>query len=319
MKEIINKVRITGELVKNGIEEFVTKKGEAAIGGSLVLRTADGSEHEIDFYSGKFKKDSNGVITSEEAYFYKEYAKAMKELRDISKCVEGQKPDIISISDGFFTDNDFKGKDGKVVSSNKISARFINIVEPKDYDTTVLEAKFEVEGVITTLKDEIVKDVPTGNLTIVLNHVATAQIKENDKYTDKYEAIKLVPVKMTVRKEMADAFKAAGYYEGCFTKFAGVVVNSVEKVVEIEQQAFGENIEKVFSKVIRLNDIKSGSAVSTIFDHELTQEVVDQLVAKRKQKLAEIANGITPSFTPAGEKTATTPPPVTRNPFAQAQ
>ena len=56
-----------------------------------------------------------------------------------------------------FTDNDFKGNDGNVVSTNTISARFINKVEPKDYDSTVLEAKFEVEGIIEKIEDEVAK------------------------------------------------------------------------------------------------------------------------------------------------------------------
>ena len=46
MKELKNLVTVTGKLVKNNIDEFTTKKGEEAIGGSLVLRTADDSEHE---------------------------------------------------------------------------------------------------------------------------------------------------------------------------------------------------------------------------------------------------------------------------------
>lgn len=51
MKELKNLVTVTGKLVKNNIEEFKTKKGVDAIGGSLVLRTADNSEHEINFYA----------------------------------------------------------------------------------------------------------------------------------------------------------------------------------------------------------------------------------------------------------------------------
>ena len=38
MKELKNLVTVTGKLVKNNIEELTTKKGEEAIGGSLVLR-----------------------------------------------------------------------------------------------------------------------------------------------------------------------------------------------------------------------------------------------------------------------------------------
>src|SRR5690554_2627906 len=134
MKELINKVIITGELVKNNLDEFTTKKGEDAIGGELVLRTADGSEHEVNFFAFKYKKDENGNFTSETGYFYNKYLDAKDNLRDIEHTPDGEKPDIISITDGSFTPNDFKGKDGNVVSTNKIQAKFINKVEPKDYE-----------------------------------------------------------------------------------------------------------------------------------------------------------------------------------------
>ena len=58
----------------------------------------------------------------------------------------------------------------------------------------------------------------------------------------------------------------------------------------------------------------------TIFEHELTQEVVDALKAKRKAKLAEVKSGnATSSETAEGfEKNTSTPAPqTTYNPFAQ--
>ena len=54
----------------------------------------------------------------------------MNNLRDIEHCSEGENPDIISITDGSFSVNDFPGKDGNVVSTNKVYAKFINKVEP---------------------------------------------------------------------------------------------------------------------------------------------------------------------------------------------
>ena len=88
MKELKNLVTVTGKLVKNNIEELTTKKGEEAIGGSLVLRTADDSEHEINFFAYKYKKDENKNFTSEESYFYKQYTDAMN-LKDIEQGLDG--------------------------------------------------------------------------------------------------------------------------------------------------------------------------------------------------------------------------------------
>lgn len=315
MKELKNLVTVTGKLVKNNIEEFTTRKGEDAIGGSLVLRTSDNSEHEINFFAYKYKKDENKNFTSEESYFYKQYTDAMN-LKDIEHCAEGEIPDIISITDGMFTANDFKGDNG-VVSTNKISARFINRVEPKDYESTVLEAKFEVEGIIESIADEVVKNVPTGNLTIVMN--AIGQRADGFGKDANYEADFLIPIKMTVDKSMADAFRSAGYYDGCFTKLAGVVINSVDTQEVVEKAAFGTDIVKKVKTTIRKNDVKSGVAVSTIFEHELTQDIIDTLKSKRKAKLDEIKAGGSSSQTAEGfqKNTSAPAPQTTYNPFAQ--
>lgn len=317
MKELTNRVTVTGKLVKNDIEEFQTKKGEDAIGGSLVLRTADNSEHEIRFFAYKYKKDENKNFTTEESYFYQKYLDAKENLKDIEHCSEGENPDIISITDGMFTDNDFKGNDGNVVSTNTISARFINKIEPKDYDSTVLEAKFEVEGIIEKIEDEMVKGVPTGNLVVVLN--AIGQTADGYGKDAVYSADKLIPVKMIVDKSMATAFRQAGYYEGAFTKLVGTVINTVEIAKVVEKAAFGSDIEKEVRKPIRKNEIKSGTVASTIFEHELTQEVVDALKAKRKAKLAEVKSGNANNKDnlPFKPDTSTPAPQTTYNPFAQ--
>lgn len=317
MKELKNLVTVTGKLVKNNIEEFKTKSGDDAIGGSLILRTADSSEHEINFFAYKFKKDENKNFTSEESYFYKEYVDAMNNLKDIEHCSEGENPDIVSITDGSFRDNDFKGSDGNVVSTNRISARFINKIDPKDYESTVLEAKFEVEGIVDTITDEIVKDVPTGNLVVRMN--AIGQRADGFGKDAKYEADSIIPIKMIVDKSMAEAFRGAGYYDGCFTKMAGVLINTVDIQEVREKAAFGTDIVKKVKTTIRKNEIRSGVAVSTIYEHELTDDVVNALKAKRKAKLAEIKSGVsTNTQTAEGFQKAPTPAPqTTYNPFAQ--
>lgn len=316
MKELKNLVTVTGKLVKNNIEEF-EHEGVQKIGGSLVLRTADDSEHEINFSTTKYKKDENKNFTSEESYFYKQYFDAMNNLRDIEHCSEGENPDIISITDGSFSVNDFPGKDGNVVSTNKVYAKFINKVEPKDYDSSVLEAKFEVEGVIESISDEVTKNGSTGNLIIVMN--AIRQNQKDFKDSNSYEVDSFIPIRMTVDKSMADAFRSAGYYEGGFAKFVGTVINTVNYEEVTEKAAFGRDIVKKVKKTVKKNLIKSGTAVSTVFEHELTQDIIDTLKSKRKTKLAEIKAGESSSQTAEGfQKNTSTPvPQTTYNPFAQ--
>ena len=316
MKEFKNLIRITGKLVKNNIDEFTTKNGEDAIGGSLILRTADNSEHEVHFFAFKFKKDEQRNFTSEESYFYKQYIDAKDNLKDIEHCKEGENPDVISITDGRFTANDFKGNDGSVVSTNKIYAKFINRVEPKDYENTILEAKFEVEGIVENITDEIIKDVPTGNLIIKMN--AISQKADGFDKNPNYEVDSLIPIKMIVDSSMAEAFRSAGYYDGCFTKFVGEIINSVDEKEVVEKVAFGDDIKRIAKTYIKKNDIKSGIVPTSIFEHDLTQEIVDMLKSKRKARMAEIKSGNSNNQADGFQKNTNVAPPQTNyNPFAQ--
>lgn len=317
MKELINNVTVTGTLVKNTFEEFVTKKGVDAIGGSLVLRTSDDSEHEIKFYANKYKKDENKQFTSEEGYFYKVYMDAQANLKDLEHCNEGETADVISISDGSIVVNDYKGKDGDVKSYNEISAKFINKVENKDLETTPKLAKFEVEGIVESINDEIVKDIPTGNLIVKLN--AIRQKADGFGKDAKYEADSLIPIRLVVDKSMATIFRQAGYFDGCYAKFVGVLINTTDIQEVVEKQAFGEDNVKTVKTTIKKYEIKSGTAPSSIFEHELTQDVVDALVSKRKQALLEVKRGVAASTDdkPAFEPNTNTAPPTTYNPFAQ--
>lgn len=318
MKELINKVTVTGLLVKNDISEFKTNAGDDAIGGSLILRTADSSEIEVRFFAYKYKKDENKKFTSEESYFYEKYMDAMTNLKDIEHCSGDEKPDIVSITDGVFTVNDFKSTDGKVITSNKISAKFINKVEPKDYDTTVCEAKFEVEGMVESITDETKDNAPTGNLVIKFNGIR--QRADGFGKDAKYEVDALIPIKFTVEQSMAAAFRSGGYYDGCWAKFIGKLVNTVETSEVVEKQAFGEDNVKKIKTYNRHYFIKSGNSPTTIFEHEITQEMVNALVAKRKQTIAEVMNGSKSDNSESAfpvDKTTTPAPNTNFNPFAQ--
>ena len=317
MKELKNEVRITGQLVKNNLNEFIDKNGNDCIGGTLILRTADKSEHEIHFFAYKYSKDKiTKNFTSEKSYFYNQYINAKENLKDMEHCSEDDIPDVVSISGGTFTINDYP-VNGIIKSNNRIQAKFINKVEPENYDTTVLEARFEVEGIIESISDEIDENVPTGALSVKMN--AIRQTVNTFGKDVKYEVDSLIPIEMSVSKEMATAFKSAGYYNGCFTKLAGIIVNTVDEQEVVEQVAFGEDIKKVMKTHVRKNEIKSGTIPTSIFEHELTQDIVETLKAKRKAKLAEVANGKSASGnTNAFAKNTSEPAPnMNYNPFAQ--
>ena len=129
IKTTMNKVMITGKLVKNGLEEKQTKKNVEAIMGSLIVRTSDGSEHEISLFTNKYKKDDKGNFTNEESKLYTAYRTIIDEYRGMDELSEGESPMVISITNGEFTDNVFKSNEGKLIESNKIRTTFVNRVD----------------------------------------------------------------------------------------------------------------------------------------------------------------------------------------------
>lgn len=311
MKKTINRVQITGELVKNTLKEFTTKDGVEAVSGEIILRTSDGSEHKIELYSNKYKKDANGQFTDEINYFYKLYTNAIENYKDLEHCESGEKPDVVKIEYGRFADNDFKGKNGDVVSSTKIKTNKFELISNREKDSCVKEATFAVEGIIESIENEVKKDEETGNLVIVLNAIGHA------KRDDVWVADKLIPVKLIVPNHLVSAFNELGFYAGCYANFRGSITNKVETITKTKQQALGNDYTEVFTDTIVRYEIVSGDAPSTIFEKNLTQEIVDTLIAKRKQKLVEIKQGVDDksksAFTPDKSKPA---PSSTYNPFA---
>ena len=314
MREFFNKLTIAGVLVKNGLEKKTDDKGNDYIGGSLVIRTADGSENEFNMFSYKFKKDANGNFTTDENKNYKSYETIIDEYKDIEHYPN--EPDVVSIKSGSFTANDFKDpKTGEIVSTNKFRTTFANRVEPKDLETTIHDAKFEIEGVIESIKDEIFKNEPTGNQKIILN--AISQNREGKGKEAKFTPREMFPVTLTVPKELVEPFSTAGYYEGAFVKFSGKLINTTEKVTTVEKQAFGADLVKTFDKTIKMFEVTSGSTPVSIYDVELTDEIATQLMNKRKLHLSQIKAGVGKDENSSSTSSATSTPTAPKaNPFA---
>lgn len=316
MREFINKVMITGVLVKNGLE-VKTKDDNEYIGGDLVIRTADGSEHEVGLFSYKYKKDTNGNFTDEISKLYTSYETMLNDYKSIEKFPD--EPDVITINNGSFSVNDYKNtQENKVVTYNQISTKFVNRVEKKDLDTTVQEGKFEVEGVIESIKEEIIKDITTGNLIVTLNVIT--QKSEGKGKDKKFTINDMFPLKLTVTDKLAPMFQTAGYYEGSFVKFVGKLINTTEKVTTTEKQAFGEDLVKTFDKITKRFEIVSGNAPATVYDVDITDDIINQLISKRKEKINKVLAGKgnnNAPFDTTPTTTSTTPVNPFKNPFAK--
>lgn len=302
IKQSINVVNIVGTLVKNGLECKINAKGADYIGGSLVLRTDDGSEHQVDYYANKLTKEGK------ESGLYKGLVTIMEQAVSLEKAETPNEADVIKIGGGEFSVNDFKSpKDGNVATALKISAKFANRLTQQEKETTPKVATFEVAGIVHKLDQEMIKAEPTGNGLVVLNAIGYGG--------------KIIPIKLIVKAEMVEAFGTAGFYEGGSAKFNGTIINTTTTEEVVEKQAFGEDLVKTVSRTKKLNEIMGGSPLESI---GITDEQYQACLSKRRLHMEEVAQGGNKApenaFTPAptqAQNTAPNPFQAKANPFAK--
>lgn len=319
IKETLNNVEITGVLVKNGLEVRNSGQEDENISGALVLRTEDGSEHDIRYYATRFKK-KDGKFTSEESKLYPSYITMLENYKsldmlqagiELSDVKLGEDVDVIKTGSATFKDNDFMGKDGNIVSTNQLKATFANRVKPETIESTVRTAKFEVSGIITKMELETRKDgSQTGNGIVRLDMIG-------------YQGT-IIPIKLTVPQAIMEGFGQAGFYETGSAKFTGHIINTSKEEEVREKQSFGE--DNVYTRTITVKryEICGGSPLGTLESLGLTQEQYEMGKSKRRLKLEEVKNndGATNSqptqqnaFTQAPEQQANANP--FSNPFAK--
>lgn len=319
----INEVQITGVLVKNGLEVRHEGEENENISGSLILRTEDGSEHEVRYFANKFKKDNNGKFTNEESKLYSSYKTMLEEFKSLELLPQGteieslklcEDVDVIKIGVGAFKDNDFKGKDDKIISTNQIQAKFANRIKEEYIDITPRTATFEVSGVITKMEAETYKEQPTGNGVVMLDVIGYGG--------------KIIPIKLLVPQNLMEGFAQAGFYESGSAKFTGHIINTKKEEEFREKQAFGEDKVSIKTVTVKKYEICGGSPLGTLENLKLTQEQYEAGKSKRRLKLEEVKNSsndnnsIQQGFTQPQENAQTSQPQATtnnpfNNPFAK--
>jgi len=298
LKETTNNAFVVGVLVKKDftIKEVdvkdkdgnATGQKEQAIGGSLILRTSDGSEDEINYFSKKMKKDGSG-----ENSLFKGIVTIMNEYKSLEQFPN--EADVVQIGSGQLTVNDYKGKDGEVKTYTDIKANFANRLSQKELETTPLESKFELEGTIHKIGEEMKKNEATGNVKITLNVLG-------------YEGT-IIPVDLIVPKEIVQPFMSAGFFEGGFAKLVGKIVNTKETIETVEKMAFGADNVRVVTTTISRKEITGGNPLGMPIEHGVDEAEYAQAIAKRKLKLDKIKNEI-------AKVANTNSTPSVSNPFA---
>lgn len=309
MQETLNQVFMTGLLVKKDLQEVeATIENEqkqtiptTAIRGSVVIRTNDGSENEVKYYAKKLTKKGteNGL--------YKGLKTVMEEYKPLEDFPN--EADVIKIGSGKFGINDYKNKELEIKSFNEVKANFLNRIEAKDLEKTPQESKFEIEGVVEELIDEIIKDEPTGNLLIKFVMIG-------------YENT-LIPIKLTVPQPLVDPFKSAGFYAGGYAKFVGKIVNTEEHTQIVEKMGFGQDNIKDVTRTVRRYEVVAGNPMGTPIEKGITEEEWAQAKAKRKihldslQAPQERTASTSGSSNPFGGATPSSNPFAGSNPFAK--
>lgn len=313
MKKFENTITMAGILVKHTLEEatYGTNNDIECIRGEVIIRTADEGEHPVRFFANKYKKDANGNFTSEENKIYKSLSTVMNEYRTLEEYPDD--PDYVEITSASFGVMDYVSKNtNELVTINTISSNFINRITKEKYEASSPTATFEVAGVIASIKDEIIKETPTGNLIVIMNVIN--QIKKGNGKDATFDVKDMFPLRLTIPADLADTFRSM-YSEGVFTKVCGDVINRTETTTKTEKAAFGKDIVKTFTNTVRKNEVTSGVAPVDIYSVGLTDEICSQLISRRNATIAEVKNGKKNSSS-SNTTTENTVSASTSNPFA---
>lgn len=307
MEQSLNNVNITGVLVKNGLEVRNVGEENECISGSLILRTADGSEHEVSYFANKYKKDENKNFTSEEGKMYTSYETIMNDYISLEQ--DKENADVIKIGQGEFKGNDFiSKKDKSVVTTTKIKATFANRLNDQEKEVTPQIATFSVSGVITKLEPEIYNQVPTGNGTVMLDIIGYGG--------------SLIPVKLTIPQPLVEPFGGVGFFETGTGKLNGNIINVSEQVTTTTKQAFGADLVETKTNILRRNEVCGGSPTGGLEGLKITHEEYVAAQSKRRLKLEELKNkdnGQQEGFTAPATSPFGGQPQSSVNPFGQPQ
>ena len=305
VKETTNKIFITGALVKNGLEVINEGEENEAIRGSLTLRTADGSEHDVQYYANRYKK-SNGSFTNELNPQFDTLLASKEDFIDMSN-EYGEPATVVKIGGGSFRANDYMSKNtGALVSTFRINASFTNKLEGKDLELNPQNARFEVSGIITKIEPEMKNGNPTGNQLLSLDTIGYGGA--------------ITPLTLTIPSDLVQPFSGAGFIVNMGAKFNGNLVNSQKKEEIVEQQSFGDPVVKTVTTYNRMLEIRGGSPL-TLDGLGITNEQYEMCKNKRQAHLNEIRTKAQGGQQNGATQNAFGQPPVqnVNNPFGQAQ
>lgn len=234
-----NKVYLTGTIVNTkGLHKMEngqsvpnireSAKGENYISGSITLEIEEGNNIVVEFFSKELTKD--GAPSK----MFKEYCRLPERV--------GER---VTLGQAQFTENRFWGKNDQIVSTNRISARFINPAK----DDRENQANFIFEGYVESpIKERLNKEKE-----LLFYEMSLAQANWNG---EKPVVVKfIVPATEEVRAETIERL----YEKGLTVSIKGDIQTvHTETVVEPKDVAFGEAEPEVYHNTYTYYVIQTG-------------------------------------------------------------
>jgi len=255
LKQSFNKVEITG-ILSEMEHRFGVKDGKDYIGGKLLIEVSEDNVIPVDFFSYKITKAGTP------SKIYNSLESIVNTYKSIQHHTRAG-ADMVSVTGGSIGENVFyPDENANPIRSFKISSSFYNRVQGVEPVN-----KFTLVGTVLKVLDEIIKDVPTGNVIVELLTVG---------FNEKPDVIQI-----TVPAEGAAWAKAQGL-EGNDVKIAGQVIFKQETSIRTEAAGFGDDFSDERNKTVKQLVAKSISLPTT---SALTNDDIKRLCDVRSQSL----------------------------------
>ena len=250
---ITNKVYITGTIVntknlhkmENGVSVpniRTSKKDERYISGSITVEIEEGNNVVVEFFSKEFT--AKGLPST----LFKNFSELPNRV--------GER---VTLGQGQFTESRFWGKNNQVMSSNRISARFIETAK----DNKENQAEFIFEGYVETpIREKLNKEKE-----LLFYEMTLAQANWNGT---KPIAVKfIVPASQEARFDTI----ASLYEKGLTVAIKGNIQTiETETIAETKEAAFGNDVPQVYHNSFTHFVIQTGQSPLELDDEGAYQE-----------------------------------------------
>ena len=263
-----NRVSITGIVKENNLERTLDKNGAEVIRGTLIITTGSDQEHTFKCYAKKLTstgKPNPSYISLEKAVEYVSMASAKQQGQDPSTAT------VVNIKKGELRLNTYLNPKKQVVSYPEL---FFSFIETGSATPEEFLATFEVEGVLQSIKPEMVNDVETGRFEVVMiniNYKGNAQ-----------------PFSFVTTVE-AGQYMSVSYVPNLTSKIWGNLISSVTTVEKVSEGFTGTKVEK-FDKVNREMVVNNGDPAQRSkeeggYDIELIKKALAEFEILKKSLL----------------------------------